>query len=296
MLKNSCPMPEKILITGASGFVGSSLVNRIRSRHPDLLLETMDIKDGDIADTAIRSVEVDHVIHLAARIFVPDSWKEPASFYRTNVQGTNNVLNYCRENGASMIYISSYVYGAPEYLPIDEKHPLSANNPYMHSKLLAESLCRFYAEHYGMNVSILRPFNLFGPNQGGHLLIPSLITQILDPSKKVVSVKDLNPKRDYIYIDNLLDAMMTLLQKHTGFCIYNVGSGHSYSVGEVIELLMELSGIRKEIRSREEERQNEIMDVRADINRIREEIGWEPGIPFREGLKRTIEHFQQHGM
>jgi nucleoside-diphosphate-sugar epimerase len=288
-------MKPRLLVTGSEGFIGRRLVKRLEeSGKFDLL--TFDIQDGDIAVSAPVLSGVKHVIHLAARTFIPDSWIDPSSFYRTNVQGTANILDFCHRQKASLTYISAYVYGKPEFLPISEEHPLIPNNPYMHSKVIAESLCEFFAQHYGVPVAILRPFNIMGPGQRDDFLIPHIVKQLMDPDADRIQVKDLHPKRDFLYIDDLLDAIIRSISPDSHFTVYNVGSGESFSVAEIIQTLLDITGFKKELVSEIQVRKNEITDVRADISKIHSILGWEPRISFREGLDRIVKSYREHGL
>jgi SAM-dependent methyltransferase len=158
----------------------------------------------------------------------------------------------------------------------------------MHSKVLAESLCKFYAEYYNLNITVLRPFNLYGPNQTATFLIPHIIRQLLNKNLHTISVKDLRPKRDYLYIDDLLEAIILTLNPIKKFESYNVGYGKSYSVMELVKYLMEITNIHKEVVSEQKIRENEILDVIADIQKIKSELGWEPKTTIQEGLKKTV--------
>jgi nucleoside-diphosphate-sugar epimerase len=280
-------MPD-ILITGSKGFIGTALIKRLAIGKETYHILEFDLAQGDVAQVMPAYPHVDHVVHLAGKTFVPQSWEQPQEFYRSNVQGTANILEYCRKTGAGLTYLSAYVYGQPDYLPIDEKHPLKPNNPYMHSKVLAEDLCQFYASHFAMNITILRPFNVFGNGQDPRFLIPELVQKIMDPSDKTVWIKDLRPKRDFIFIDDLVNAIVLAMEQGNGLNIYNVGSGKSYSVSEIASLIMEITNIHKDLKSQEEIRKNEIMDVRADIRKIQKTLNWSPNISLKEGLEKYI--------
>jgi nucleoside-diphosphate-sugar epimerase len=278
-------MNSSILVTGASGFVGTRLVDTLRRRGETVL--THSSRDGDLARTRPHARDVRHVYHLAAKTYVPDSWIRPADFYEVNVLGTVNVLEYCRENGASLTLVSSYVYGRPERLPIAEDHPLRAFNPYAHSKLLAEEAAQFYMENYGARVTIVRPFNLYGPGQPDRFLIPTLIRQALSPALDAIAVADLRPKRDYIYVDDLVD-LLILAGAEPQAGVYNAGTGVSTSVLELAECVAALAGANKPVVSKHEERPNEVLDTVADITRARTRLGWAPTVGLREGLARII--------
>lgn len=288
-------MNRKILVTGSDGFIGSKLVQKLRELD-EYEVCTFDIQNGDISADPLPFSGINHVFHLAARTFVPESWSDPRSFYMTNVQGTANILDFCHHQKASLTHISAYVYGKPNFLPITEDHPVYPVNPYMHSKIMAESLCRFYAINHQMAISIIRPFNIIGPGQREDFLVPHLVRQLLDPESKEIQVKDLLPKRDFLYLDDLINAIIsTLSPAHSGGT-YNVGSGESYSVDQIIQVLMDITGIRKAVVTLEQVRKNEIPDVRADISRIKSDLGWEPGVPINEGLARIIKSYQTHGL
>ncbi len=278
----------KILVTGSEGFIGKALVSKLILSGYELV--GFDFKDGDIAQKGIldhlKNEGIGHVIHLAAKTFVPESWKEPFDFYRVNLLGTTNVLDFCRSNDASLTYISSYLYGAPEYLPVDENHPLKAHNPYSHSKIIADDTCRYFRDHFNIPVTIFRPFNVYGPGQELRFLIPKIIKQLQDPSIPAIEVMDLKPKRDYLFIDDMVDALILSISgpKDT----YNLGSGQSESVKEIIDMLISLTGIHKPIKSSEQERTDEINDLYADITKVRAQLGWEPKVSLEEGLRRSL--------
>src|SRR5580704_4536876 len=165
-------LPRKsILVTGADGFIGSRLVSALRALGYVVLSHSR--RQGDIKDCHLSFEGVGHVFHLAARTFVPDSWAAPLSFYEANLLGTVNVLEFCRAQAASVTLMSSYVYGPPARLPISEDDPLRAFNPYSHTKILAEQTGLYYQRQFGVPVTIVRPFNIYGPRQDRRFLIPS---------------------------------------------------------------------------------------------------------------------------
>ena len=280
---------NKVLVSGASGFVGKALVSRLQLQGREVI--PIDSTDGDIADEKtlelIAQPDIDHVFHLAARTFVPDSWQDPWKFMRTNVQGTANVLEFCRKREISLTYVSAYVYGHPDSLPIAEDNSIRPNNPYAFSKQLGEQLCKFYSEFYGLSVTALRPFNVFGPGQAGHFLIPAIINQVLDQGSEIV-VKDLLPKRDYIYLDDLVGALLATLELKGGYHIFNIGSGVSLSVQQVIDVIQQAAGTDKRLLSEQVTRNNEIMDVVADISSAKDRLGWVPTYSFRDGIENII--------
>jgi nucleoside-diphosphate-sugar epimerase len=275
---------KKILVTGSEGFIGKALVKKLSGLGFSTL--GFDIADGDIAEEGslahLQEEEISYVFHLAGKTFVPESWLHPFLFYRTNLLGTENILEFCRKTGAGLTYISSYLYGTPQYLPVDEKHPVKAFNPYSHTKLVAEEICNYYREQFNLEISIFRPFNVYGPGQSEQFLIPGLIRKILDPEISIIEVMDLRPKRDFIYIDDFVDALVLSMDGPRG--IYNIGSGNSVSVEEVIIAILKISGIKKPIRDNGQERPNEIFDLYADITKAKEKLNWKPGINIHDGI------------
>lgn len=283
-------MKDAVLVTGASGFVGRHLVRVLRERGKRVIAYSS--IDGDLSQSPPDVTGVRHVFHLAARTFVPDSWNDPRSFYQVNVLGTVNVLEFCRREGSSLTLLSSYVYGQPRHLPITEDHPLHAFNPYGHSKILAEQAVRFYGEAFQVPVTIVRAFNLYGPGQADHFLIPSIIRQALAAESDAIKVEDADPKRDYIFISDLI-ALLVALHEKGAAGIYNAGSGVSSSVQQVADLAIRIAGVEKRVLSRGRRRQDEVMDMWADISRARAEVDWSPKITLEEGLRRTMEAFRE---
>jgi len=278
-------MNGKILITGSSGFIGSHLKNGLASHGYEIA--SFNSCDGDISKAKLNFTNIDFVFHLAGKSFVPDSWRNPKGFYEINVVGTLNVLEFCRNNNIGVLLMSSYVYGIPEVLPINENHPINPNNPYAHSKVLAENLCLFYQNHFNLPVCILRPFNIYGRGMNNKLLIAEIISQLYDKKSKEIILQDLSPRRDYLFVDDLVEAMIMLFEKRkTG--VYNIGSGESLSVEEIVKSIIIASPIGKTYSSKNSVRKNEIPDVVADISKITSEIGWKPKHSFEEGIRKTL--------
>ncbi len=198
----------------------------------------------------------------------------------------------CRRHGASLTILSSYVYGRPQFLPISEDHPLAAFNPYGHTKLLVEDVCRFYAQQFGIQATIIRPFNVYGPGQNGNFLIPTLLRQVLDPDAREVSIADDRPRRDYLFIDDLLDLLLQTMNPQ-GFDAFNAGSGSSVNPRELADLMLRAAGLEKPVVSRGEVRADEVLDTVADVEKAKRIFGWEPRVSLLEGLRRTIQTRQR---
>lgn len=279
----------KILVTGASGFIGTRLVRHLRETGHTVYCH--DYEQGDIsrADALQTYPVVDHVFHLAGRVFVPASWEETHGFYRVNIMGTVTVLEYCRTKKCSLTYISTYVYGEPQAVPIVEAHPLKAVSPYHQSKLIGEELVAFYSSIFGVKAAVLRPFNIYGPGQNKQFLIPKVLDQLLDKGATSINVFNLEPRRDYIYIDDVVAAMTATLQQMSHYDVYNVGCGISYSVADVIETCMKVTGIVKPYQGEKRIREGEINDCRADISKITKELGFHPRVSLEMGIGMMVD-------
>jgi len=276
----------KIAVTGGSGFVGSNLIKKLGALGS--VIVNLDISDGiDIADwDKIKNIEkFDLLFHLAAKTFVPESYKNPKDLYYTNIIGTLNILELCRKFSAKVIFASSYIYGLPKYLPIDEKHPVQGFNPYAQSKIIGEELCEGYNRDFGLSVIIIRPFNIYGPGQNPNFLIPLMIKQAKDGS---IFLKNSKPKRDFIYIDDVVDAYIKCMEYNdSSFEIFNIGYGRSYSVKEITELVVKKFNHEISISFTEESRKSEIMNTVANISKAKSILGWKPKISLDEGIAKT---------
>lgn len=274
---------NSVLVTGASGFIGRHLVRRFeRDGHP--VLEAPRAA-GDVAQDATwrRYPKADVVVHLAARSFVPESWEVPGSFLETNLLGAANALQYCRRHGARLVFPSSYLYGNSGGRPIPETAPLVASNPYGLSKKLAEEACAFFADRCGVAVTILRPFNIYGPGQGEAFLVPTVLSQIR--AGREIRVKDLTPRRDWVYVADVVDAVAKASAPAQGLRVFNVGSGASHSVAELIRTIQQVWQTSLPVHSDDERRPSEVMDSVADITHAERELGWRPQFTLRQGLE-----------
>jgi nucleoside-diphosphate-sugar epimerase len=243
-----------------------------------------DSRSGDVADQSTwRALPTaDIVVHLAGRSFVPDSWTQPTEFIRTNALGTIGALDYARERQARVVFLSSYLYGHPQTVPIPETAPLVATNPYALSKKLAEDACRFYAESFGVSVTVLRPFNVYGPGQSEEFLIPSIIRQIMAGGP--IRVRDLEPKRDYVYVTDVVRSIVKAVDHANTFRVLNIGSGTSHSVRELIDMIQTVWGTQLPVLCEGKRRKDEVMDTVADISEAQRHLHWSPEWTLSRGV------------
>lgn len=276
-----------ILITGADGFIGSRMSEKLK-KDGNYVIEHC-FTDGDVSKKGglnqYNDLGVEIVYHFAAKTFVPDSWNNVYDYFNVNIMGTVSVLEFCRENHCPAVLMSTYVYGEPEFLPISEEHPVSAITPYHETKLILEHIGKFYSEKFSIPVVIFRPFNVYGMGQSENFLLPKIMKQLVDENISEIKVMDIRPKRDYVYIDDVIEALLCALSVKEGCHVYNIGTGVSYSVEEVIKICGEVLGIKKPYCATEEVRNTEISDCKADISRLRKDFGYQVKYSLQEGIK-----------
>ncbi|HSA72519.1 MAG TPA: NAD-dependent epimerase/dehydratase family protein [Nitrososphaeraceae archaeon] len=281
---------KKVLVTGSKGFVGRHLSARLKEVGLQVVTTDKNRKHIDVTNVdQIPTIEnVNAIVHLAAKTSVLDSFKEPHKIFFTNVMGTLNVLEFARiRNIKKLIYVSTYVYGEPRYLPIDEKHVVNPHSPYNTSKLIAEKICQNYSQHFNMNIVTLRPFYVYGPDSRYRSLIPSMISQIKKDGKVKLSGKKI--KRDFLFVSDFVDLIEKILQDFPkGYNFYNVGYGRSYSLNQVSDSLARLLGKKIKIQI-SKSTIPEISDMRADITKVSKAFNWTPTIDMRKGLRLIVE-------
>lgn len=280
----------KIALTGSSGFIGSYLLKKLNELNHNVL--TLDRTNGfDVSNwNVVKDLpKFDVCIHLAAKSFVPDSYKNVRDFYDLNIIATLNMLEISKKYNAKMIFTSSYVYGKPQYLPIDEKHKLSGFNPYAHSKIICEQLCEKYSIFFGLPIIIFRPFNIYGYGQAKNFLIPEAIEKILKGSS--FELLDSSPKRDMIYIDDLVKAFVVVVESNMKNEVFNIGSGISYSVDQIVQMILNCNLKKIKVTYKNEARSNEVDNVIADISKAKNLLGWEPKISLEEGIRKTVSSY-----
>lgn len=279
-----------ILITGSKGFIGKHLVSYLNVKNNYNLI-TISSNDGDICDieTWNKLPKVDVIVHLAASTYIPHSWENPNLFINNNFNGTINALNFAKKHNSKFIFLSTYLYGNPLKLPVNETSKIDANNPYSFSKLIAENACQFYSKYFDLHITILRPFNIYGPGQNNNFLIPTLINQLNNSNE--ITIQDGEPKRDYLYIDDLINAISLVIENNFKFEIFNLGFGKSYSINEVVNILKIIKKKDITIIDNKIRRVNEIMNTIADINKAKNLLNWKPEITMIEGLAKVVNNF-----
>lgn len=306
----------KILVTGADGFIGSHLVEKlVKLGHKvtclikynsfshngwldyidsniikDIKIISGDIIDSDFVLTITRNQ--DYVFNLAALIAIPFSYKSPKSYVDTNIIGTLNVLNSCKRNNFNLIQISSSeVYGSAVYIPIDENHPLKGQSPYSATKIAADHLSLSFYYSYNLPISIIRPFNTYGPRQSTRAVIPSIILQ-MSKEKKFIRLGLTSPTRDLSYIDDTVDSFVkTLGNKNIFGEVINIGQNYDISILNLYNLIGNL--MKKKIPIKREEKRfrpkkSEVMRLKCDNTKAAKVLGWEPKYNKKEGLEKGL--------
>ncbi len=283
----------RIAISGINGFVGNKLNDTLSKTPRDYHIIPIDITSGiDLSDKAqadnIQSFDV--FVHLANLSYVPESYKNPELFYKINYLTTLNSLELCRKYNASFIFVSSYVYGSPLYLPVDEQHPITPFNPYAQSKVICESLCEGYNRDFNIPVIIVRPFNIYGVGQKGNLIIPEIINQ-LKQGKSVIQLKDPTPRRDYINVKDVAEALKICINhKHKSIKKYNLCTGISYSVLELTEHINQALRNKVCFRFNNTDRPNEVNETKGSYAKILNELGWKPKTDLIDGISEIMKY------
>ena len=283
---------KSVLVTGADGFLGHHILRDLTGRGFDVLPKRR--TDGDVtrSTTWDKFPASDFLVHLAGLTFVPASWENPTEFVQSNSVSTSHALDFCRKNKTKMIFLSTYLYSSKLSTPIKETDEIDPANPYALSKFLGEQLCSFYAKQFGVEVIILRPFNVFGSGQNSRFLIPSIISQATKSDE--ISVLDIRPARDYVFIEDLVDAVHKSITSDLRFGIINVGTGVASTVEQLIFSLADVIGRELTIKSSNQERFGEINSTQADISQAKLLLGWQPKWSLSQGLREVWRDSQQH--
>lgn len=315
----------KTLITGADGFIGSHLTEALVRQGHDVRAFVLynsfnswgwldycaqdvqgkfEIFSGDIRDpngvrTAMKGC--DAVLHLAALIAIPYSYHSPDTYIDTNIKGTLNTVQAARDLGvAKVVHTStSEVYGTARFVPITEEHPLQGQSPYSASKIGADQIAMSFFTSFGTPVTLLRPFNTYGPRQSARAVIPTIITQIANGLRQI-KLGAVYPTRDFSYVADTVAAFIAALNSEQGVGeVVNVGSNFEISIGDTARLIAEIMGteidiVTDQVRLRPEN--SEVERLWANNTKAKQLFGWQPAYGSRDGFKRglaeTVEWFQ----
>lgn len=280
----------KIGLTGTEGFIGSS-VSRVLSLngHHVVYLDSF-TRVVSFEQVAINEsfTNLDWVLHFGASTSINATLKTPFHTYYNNLASTLRALEIARHARAAFLFMSSYVYGQPAYLPIDEKHPVRSSNPYMGSKIIGEEICRQLSSMLRIPLIILRGFNIYGDSRTPGRLISDLLDAV--QRKKEIIINDPAPKRDYLYIKDFQSLILKIVSmKPIKIGTYNVGYGKSYSNLEVAEMVRAIAGINSPVIIKGQPRQHDILNCTVDVSLVKSTFNWLPIYPLEKGLRELIE-------
>ncbi|MBK7182918.1 MAG: SDR family oxidoreductase [Bacteroidetes bacterium] len=313
---------KKVLITGADGFIGSHLVEKLLDdghkvkafvyynsfnswgwldTFPKEKLNQIEIFAGDVRDpngvrTALKGVDI--VYHLAALIAIPYSYHSPDSYVDTNVKGTLNILQAARDYNIERVLVTSTseVYGTAMYVPIDEKHPKQGQSPYSASKIGADAMADSFYRSFNLPVTIVRPFNTYGPRQSARAVIPTIITQLL-AGKTEIKLGALHPTRDLLFVKDTAAGFTAIAKsdKTIGQEV-NIATQQEISIQDLAQTLINTINpnakiVSDDIRLRPEK--SEVERLLGSAEKIKSLTDWQPKFTFEEGLKQTIEWFSK---
>ena len=308
----------KVLVTGADGFIGSHLTELLVVKGYDVrafvcynsfnswgwlddspITKDIEVIAGDIRDSNGVSVAVDGcdaIMHLAALIAIPFSYVAPDTYVDTNIKGTVNILQAARKKNTRVLVTStSEVYGTAQYVPIDENHPYQGQSPYSASKIGADRLAESFYRSFDLPVTIVRPFNTYGPRQSARAVIPTIITQLLNGESQI-KLGSLNPTRDFNFVKDIANAFITILQADA--CIgeeINIATNKEISIGALAKELISQINPNAEIISEDQRLRpdkSEVERLLGSNEKIKKLTAWEPKYTFSQGIAETIEWFR----
>lgn len=319
---------KKLLVTGADGFIGSHLTEELVRRGHNVralvyynsfnswgwldkfdkdVLAAIEVFPGDVRDSfcvrdAVKGCDV--IFHLAALIAIPYSYRSPDAYVETNVKGSLNVVQAAREFGVQKVIhtSTSEVYGTARHVPIDEEHPLQGQSPYSASKIGADQIAMSYHRSFGTPVSIIRPFNTYGPRQSARAVIPTVITQIANGVRDI-KLGALHPTRDFNYVMDTVRGFIAVAESDASVGeVINIGSGFEISIGDTARLIADVMCVQINIICEEERLRpdnSEVERLLASNEKAKKLTGWTPehaGIEgFKSGIEKTVEWFLAPG-
>lgn len=307
----------KVLVTGADGFIGSHLTEMLLEKglqvkalsyynsfnywgwldgikHPNLEVVTGDVRDPHFCKYITRDIET--IYHLAALIAIPYSYIAPDSYVDTNVKGTLNICQAAKDNGVKKVLVTSTseVYGTAQYVPIDEKHPKQPQSPYSASKIGADAMAMSFFNAFELPVTIVRPFNTYGPRQSARAIIPTIISQIANGAKEI-KLGDLTPTRDFNYVKDTCNGFIQLAEcKEAIGQEVNICSNYEISMRETLEKIANI--MRSDVKFIEDKdrlrpKNSEVFRLWGDNSKIKSLTGFTPDYSIDEGLRETIRWF-----
>lgn len=319
---------KNILVTGADGFIGSHLIESLylETLNKNSMfygatikalaqynsfnywgwledvecLKTIEVIAGDVRDSHFCkkiTENIDIVFHLAALIAIPFSYVAPDSYIDTNIKGTLNICQAALENGVKRVMhtSTSEVYGTAQYVPIDEKHPLQPQSPYSASKIGADSIAMSFFNAFGLPLTIVRPFNTYGPRQSARAVIPTIITQIAQGAKEI-KLGDITPTRDFNYVKDTCRGFIELAKCENAIGeTVNVGSNYEISIKDTLELIKKIMKSDVEFvidNQRVRPEKSEVFRLWCDNSKIKSMVNFEPKFTIESGLQETIEWFK----
>jgi dTDP-glucose 4,6-dehydratase len=309
---------KKILVTGADGFIGSHLTEELIRRGHEVrafvlynsfnswgwldqsapeIKKSLDIFSGDIRDphgvkAAMHGCDV--VLHLAALIAIPYSYHSPDTYIDTNVKGTLNIVQAARELGITKVVhtSTSEVYGTARFVPITEEHPLQGQSPYSASKIGSDQIAMSFYSSFGTPVSVIRPFNTYGPRQSARAVIPTIITQIANGARKI-KLGSLHPTRDFNYVADTVSGFIAVAESDQSVGeVINIGSNYEISIGETVAMIADIMNVAIEIETddvRLRPDKSEVERLWADNQKALALAGWRPEYAGKDGLRRGLE-------
>jgi len=314
----------KVLVTGADGFIGSHLTEALVAdghdvrafvlynsfnswgwldHSPEDVRGKLDIFTGDVRDShGVRTAMegCDTVLHLAALISIPYSYHSPAAYVDTNVKGTLNVVQAAQDLGVKRVVVTSTseVYGTAQFVPITEEHPLQGQSPYSASKIGADQIALSFHRAFGTPVSVIRPFNTYGPRQSARAVIPTIITQIL-AGKKEIKLGSLHPTRDFNYVSDTAAGFIAMANSQAAVGeVINVSSDFEVTIGDTVEMIKEIMNADVDIITDDQRLRPDASEVErlwGANAKVKELTGWTPEHGgregFKKGLKKTVAWF-----
>jgi dTDP-glucose 4,6-dehydratase len=313
---------KKILVTGSDGFIGSHLVEKLVEKGyavkafvfynsfnswgwldtlPKKLLDEIEVFAGDIRDpngVRVAMEGCDTVFHLAALIGIPFSYHSPDSYVDTNIKGTLNILQAAKQLELERVFITSTseVYGTAKFVPITEEHPFQGQSPYSASKIGADRLAESFYRSFNLPVTIVRPFNTFGPRQSARAIIPTIITQLNSGLKKI-KLGSLDPTRDFVYVKDIVEGFFEIARssKTRGEEI-NIATQSEISIGDLAQKIIEIINMDAEIikdNKRVRPENSEVERLMGSSEKLKKLTAWNQKYSIEDGLKETIDWFSK---